>query len=66
VLHARRLLEETGLGVEEVARQCGFSTSALLRHHFHKIVGVPPNDYRRTFSDRPSVKRVRDRARMEA
>ncbi|HEV7979649.1 GlxA family transcriptional regulator [Amycolatopsis sp.] len=66
VLHARHLLEETDLGVEEVARQCGFSTSALLRHHFHKIVGVPPNDYRRTFSDRPSVKPARDRARMEA
>jgi transcriptional regulator GlxA family with amidase domain len=66
VLHARRLLEETDLGVEEVARQCGFGTSALLRHHFHKIVGVPPNDYRRTFSDRPSVKPARDRARMEA
>jgi transcriptional regulator GlxA family with amidase domain len=53
VLHARRLLEETTLGVEEVAKQTGFSTSALLRHHFHKIVGVAPNDYRRTFSDRP-------------
>jgi AraC family transcriptional activator FtrA len=52
VLHARALLEETTLGVEEVARQSGFSTSALLRHHFHKIVGVPPNDYRRTFCGR--------------
>jgi AraC family transcriptional activator FtrA len=53
VSHARTLLEETTLGVEDIARRCGFSTSALLRHHFHKIVGVPPNDYRRTFSDRP-------------
>lgn len=73
VLHARRLLEETTLGVEEVARQSGFGTSALLRHHFHKIVGVPPNDYRRTFSHRPvglrnrgpAMKLKRARARME-
>ncbi|WP_199439327.1 helix-turn-helix domain-containing protein [Umezawaea beigongshangensis] len=50
VLHARRLLEETQLGLETVARQCGFGTSALLRHHFHRVVGVAPNDYRRTFS----------------
>jgi transcriptional regulator GlxA family with amidase domain len=50
VLHARRLLEETQLGLETIARQCGFGTSALLRHHFHRVVGVAPNDYRRTFS----------------
>jgi len=50
VLHARTLLEETKLGIEEVARQCGFGTAALLRHHFHKIVGVSPHDYRRTFA----------------
>ncbi|HJQ48159.1 MAG TPA: helix-turn-helix domain-containing protein [Amycolatopsis sp.] len=50
VLHARTLLEETRLGIEEVARDCGFGTAALLRHHFHKIVGVSPHDYRRTFA----------------
>ena len=50
VLHARTLLEETQLGIEEVARACGFGTAALLRHHFHKIVGVSPHDYRRTFA----------------
>ncbi|MQA24801.1 MAG: helix-turn-helix domain-containing protein [Micromonosporaceae bacterium] len=52
VLHARRLLEETQLSVDEVARQCGFGAGALLRHHFHKMVGVPPADYRRTFAQR--------------
>lgn len=54
VLHARRLLEETALSVDEVARRCGFSTGALLRHHFQKIVGVAPVDYRRTFAGRPA------------
>lgn len=54
VLHARRLLEETELGIDQVARDCGFSTAALLRHHFRRIVGVTPRDYRRTFA-RPAV-----------
>lgn len=50
VLHARALLEETALGVEAIARQCGFGNAALLRHHFHKIIGVAPADYRKTFA----------------
>ncbi|GAB3565042.1 helix-turn-helix domain-containing protein [Amycolatopsis endophytica] len=50
VLHARTLLEETTLSVEEIAHECGFSTGALLRHHFHRVVGVSPHDYRRTFA----------------
>jgi transcriptional regulator GlxA family with amidase domain len=49
VLHARRLLEDTNLSVDEVAEECGFGSAALLRHHFNKIVGVAPKDYRRTF-----------------
>jgi AraC family transcriptional activator FtrA len=52
VLHARTLLEETELAVEEIANRCGFGTAALLRHHFNRIVGVSPNDYRRTFCQR--------------
>ena len=52
VLHARTLLEETTMSVDEVARRCGFSTGALLRHHFQKLVGVAPADYRRTFAGR--------------
>jgi transcriptional regulator GlxA family with amidase domain len=50
VLHAQRLLEDTALSVEEVAGQCGFGSAALLRHHFGKVVGVGPKDYRRTFA----------------
>ena len=46
---ARRLLEDTQLAVEKVAEESGFGSAALLRHHFNKIVGVPPKDYRRTF-----------------
>jgi AraC family transcriptional activator FtrA len=54
VLHARRLLEETELSIDEVARQAGFSTGALLRHHFHRVVGIPPTDYRKTFAHQGS------------
>jgi AraC family transcriptional activator FtrA len=53
VLHAQRLLEETGLSIEEIGQQCGFGSAALLRHHFNKTVGVGPTDYRRTFASRP-------------
>ncbi|MFS8100597.1 helix-turn-helix domain-containing protein [Lentzea alba] len=52
VLHARRLLEETDLDVDAVAARSGFGTAALLRHHFHRVVGIAPSDYRRTFSCR--------------
>lgn len=55
VLHARRLLEETRLTVEEIAERCGFGSAALLRHHFNRVVGVPPKDYRRTFGASPEV-----------
>jgi transcriptional regulator GlxA family with amidase domain len=49
VLHARRLLEDTALGVEEVAHACGLGSGALLRHHFRRAVGLTPVDYRRSF-----------------
>jgi AraC family transcriptional activator FtrA len=50
VLHAQRLLEDTALSIDEVAQRCGFGSAALLRHHFRRIVGVAPADYRRTFA----------------
>ncbi|MBE7699958.1 helix-turn-helix domain-containing protein [Oerskovia sp. Sa1BUA8] len=49
VQHARTLLEESGLDLEEIARLSGFGSAALLRHHFRRAVGVPPTDYRQTF-----------------
>ncbi|MGH3433709.1 MAG: helix-turn-helix domain-containing protein [Thermocrispum sp.] len=52
VAHARRLLEETELPVEEIAAAVGFGSAALLRHHFHRTVGVAPKAYRHTFAHR--------------
>src|SRR6478609_988669 len=50
VLYARRLLEETDLDVDRVADKAGFGTATLLRHHFRRIIGVTPSDYRRRFA----------------
>jgi transcriptional regulator GlxA family with amidase domain len=50
VLRAQQLLESTRLSVDEVARQCGFSSAAALRPHFRRLVGVAPVTYRETFA----------------
>ncbi|MBO0875564.1 MAG: helix-turn-helix domain-containing protein [Pseudonocardia sp.] len=52
VLLARRLLEQTTLGMDTVARRAGFGNAAALRHHFTRRVGATPTAYRRRFSDR--------------
>lgn len=49
---AEQLLETADLPVEEVARRVGFGTAAALRGQFLRRRGVPPRDYRRTFSAR--------------
>ncbi len=46
---AEELLETGDLGVEEVARRCGFGSATMLRHHFTRLRGTPPSRYRRTF-----------------
>ncbi len=52
VLLARRLLEETDLGIDAVANRAGFGDAAMLRHHFAKRVGATPQAYRSTFRKR--------------
>jgi len=49
ILLARRLLEETNLGVDAVAQRSGFGDAAMLRHHFSRRVGATPHAYRSTF-----------------
>jgi transcriptional regulator GlxA family with amidase domain len=46
VLRARRLLEETDLPVDAVARDAGFGSAALLRHHFTRCTGITPTAFR--------------------
>lgn len=50
VLYARTLLEETDLDVDRVADRSGFGTATLLRHHFRRVIGVTPSEYRRRFA----------------
>jgi AraC family transcriptional regulator, transcriptional activator FtrA len=49
LLLARRLLEDTGLGVEAVAERAGFGSAQALRHHFAQRLSTTPNAYRATF-----------------
>jgi transcriptional regulator GlxA family with amidase domain len=50
ILHARRLLEDTDLPVEDVAASCGFGTATTLREHFRRALHTTPTAYRRAFS----------------
>ncbi|CAM5293908.1 GlxA family transcriptional regulator OS=Streptomyces alboniger OX=132473 GN=CP975_31150 PE=4 SV=1 [Streptomyces alboniger] len=53
VEHARRLLEDTSNGVEEVSRACGYGTPEAMRRAFLKALGTAPAEYRRRFRPAP-------------
>lgn len=50
---AEELLETTRLPVEEIARQVGYGSAAVLREQFVRRRGVPPRSYRRSFTRTP-------------
>lgn len=54
LLEARRLLEVTGLTVDDVAERCGFGSAATLRVHLARQSGTTPTAYRRSRGHRPS------------
>ncbi|ULR54782.1 GlxA family transcriptional regulator [Streptomyces deccanensis] len=47
--HARRLLEDTSDGVEEISRTCGYGTAEAMRRAFVKALATSPAEYRRRF-----------------
>ncbi|HXB49188.1 MAG TPA: helix-turn-helix domain-containing protein [Streptosporangiaceae bacterium] len=47
---AEELLEATDLPIEQIAEQVGYRNPAVFRDQFVHRRGVPPRDYRRTFS----------------
>ena len=55
LLLAERLLEETGLPVDAVARRTGFGNAATLRHHFSRARSTTPQSYRQSFGDARSA-----------
>ncbi|MEW2077772.1 MULTISPECIES: GlxA family transcriptional regulator [unclassified Streptomyces] len=52
--HARRLLEDTGDGVEEISRASGYGTSEAMRRAFVRTLGASPAEYRRRFRPAPA------------
>ncbi|OCP38732.1 transcriptional regulator FtrA [Ensifer sp. LC163] len=46
---ARQLLEESTLGMEQVAEVSGFGSTQTLRHHFRQQLSTTPAAYRATF-----------------
>lgn len=46
---ARRMLEDTVRGVEEVARACGYGTPEAMRRAFVRALACSPAEYRRRF-----------------
>ncbi|MFE9613043.1 GlxA family transcriptional regulator [Streptomyces sp. NPDC006012] len=52
--HARRLLEDTGDGIGEIARACGYGTPEAMRRAFTRAMGAPPAEYRRRFRPAPT------------
>ncbi len=56
---ARRLLEETSGGLDEIGRASGLGNPESMRRAFLSLVGVPPGQYRERFSRRhPSPPRT--------
>ncbi|MEU4395676.1 helix-turn-helix domain-containing protein [Kribbella sp. NPDC023855] len=49
IRRAQELLESTPHSIESVAVATGMGTATTLRRQFKRVVGVPPDTYRRTF-----------------
>lgn len=47
---ARRQLEETDDTVTVIATRCGFGTAETMRRNFVRRVGIPPDQYRKSFA----------------
>ncbi|WAC89923.1 helix-turn-helix domain-containing protein [Mycobacterium sp. Aquia_213] len=52
VLLAQRLLEESELSIDDIARRAGFRNGVTLRRHFRRQVGTSPLHYRMKFRPR--------------
>ncbi|MER6419996.1 GlxA family transcriptional regulator [Streptomyces sp. NPDC001137] len=52
--HARRLLEDTADGIEEISRASGYGTPEAMRRAFVRTLGTAPAEYRRRFRPTPT------------
>ncbi len=53
VRRACSLLESTSEPPARIAELCGLGSEANLRHHFARMIGLPPVGYRRSFRSQP-------------
>jgi transcriptional regulator GlxA family with amidase domain len=51
---AQEMLETTDESIDQIAAHTGLGTATTLRRHFNRVVGVPPDTYRRTFQNDPA------------
>lgn len=54
--HARKLLIETDQSVAEIAYASGFESLSNFNHHFRKLAGISPKEYRQEHHAAPPVK----------
>ncbi|MFJ9373088.1 GlxA family transcriptional regulator [Streptomyces sp. NPDC101455] len=54
--HARRLLEDTADGIEQISRSSGYGTPESMRRAFLKTLGTSPAEYRRRFHPAQSAR----------
>jgi len=55
ILRAQRLLEQTDLGLEQVAADSGFGSASVLRQNFARALGLSPSAYRARFACTPEA-----------
>ncbi len=58
IIHAQRLLEQTELGLDAIAADCGFGSAAVLRQNFARTLGLTPTAYRARFTCTPASEQV--------
>lgn len=55
IIQAKHLLEQSNLGIEEIAKQCGFGSREQFSYDFCKLEGCSPSKHRK----KTSVQKIR-------
>ncbi|MBD8548888.1 GlxA family transcriptional regulator [Sphingomonas sp. CFBP 8760] len=55
IFNAKAKLRDTGLSIDQVGWEVGYTDPSAFRKVFHRIVGLSPSDYRRRFSARGTI-----------
>jgi transcriptional regulator GlxA family with amidase domain len=53
VAHAKGLLENSSMTLEQIVEQCGYEDLASFRKLFARLVGMTPREYRSRFAEPP-------------